>query len=85
MARRDVSLVDAKAKFADALTELMVECGHDENAYSVDELKTTIALCTREYDLIWADFLQWIHYGDDEAEKVRDVIRASLSVANMWR
>ena len=80
----DVTIKDESAIFARTLGELLNECGINGLA-TMDEIKTTIAICTAEHDLCWADLMQWVQYGDDEQEKTRDIVRASMRVARMWQ
>lgn len=80
----DVTLKDARRVFSDELSKLLNECGINGRA-TMDEIKTTIALCTAQHDLCWADLIQWVRYGDDEQEKTRDIVRASMRVARMWQ
>ena len=80
----DVTLKDARRVFSDELSRLLNECGINGHA-TMDEIKTTIALCTAQHDLCWADLIQWVQYGDDEQAKTRDIVRASMRVARMWQ
>ena len=64
--------------FSDTLSKMMAEEGLGND-------KVAIALCTAQFDLIWADYMQWLYFGEDTKAKTRDVIRASLNVASMWR
>ena len=64
--------------FADTLSDMMQEHGLGND-------KVAIALCTAQFDIVWADFIQLVNFDDDKRAKTRDVIRASLSVASMWQ
>lgn len=76
--------IPAKQVFADTVSDLMCEMGLDAEHYAISELKTTIAECTAEYDMCWAELMQWVEYGDDEKAKTMNVIRTALKVARMW-
>ena len=85
MTDSDVSLKPARQVFADALSELMVEMGMDYDRYTKKELSQAIAICTSEYDSIYADFMAWVEYGDDKRMQTRDILRASLEIGRMWK
>lgn len=74
----------AKRVFADTLSDMMREMGMDTEHYDVSDLKSTIAICTAQFDVTWADLIQWVEHGDDQRAKTLDVLRASLEVGRMW-
>ena len=80
-----VSLKTAKQLFADALSDLMIEMGLDYDKHTKRELSQTIAICTNEYDSIWADFMAWVMYGEDKRNQTLDIVRASLEIGRMWK
>ena len=80
----DVTLKSAKRIFADTMEKMMQAHGIDFGPCTDKQVKVTIAECTSEFDVIYADLMQWVNYGDDEREKTLNVIRTSLQVASMW-
>lgn len=69
--------------FSRTLTELMRDL---DLTCTEDEARWLVRRCVEEaFDLIYADFMQWVEHGDDTAAKTRDLVRASLRVAPMYR
>ena len=81
----DVTLKDARQVFANTVDEAAKEHGLDFGLGFDKLMKTTVAECTAEFDVIWADLMQWVHFGDDQRSKTMEIIRASLHVGSMWR
>ena len=81
----DVTLKTAKDIFASTVSELAKEHGLDFGMGYDKLMRRTVKECTDEYAIIWADFMQWFYYGDDQKAKTMDVIRASLQSGTMWR
>lgn len=81
----DTELKDAQQIFADTIEAMLGEYGLGPPNCTQREAIQIAALCTCEFDKAWADFMQWLKYGEDEQEKTRDIVRASLRVASMWR
>ena len=79
-----VTLKSAKRIFADTIEERMRAHGIDFGLCSERDVRLTIAECTAEYDVIYADLMQWVNYGEDERAKTLNIIRTSLNVASMW-
>ena len=81
----DVFLKDAKKIFSDTVSELAKEHGMDFGMGYDKLMRLTVKECTDEYAIIWADFMQWFYYGENQKDKTMDVIRASLHAGMMWR
>lgn len=80
-----MTLIDADELFAKTLTDLMHEMGFSLERYTNDEIRITASIAwTEAHDTCWADFVQWVQFGDDEREKTRDIIRTSLELSRMW-
>lgn len=78
-------LLDANELFAQTLEELMHEMGFSLSRYTRDDIRMTVRIaCEEAREVSWADFIQWVRFGDDEKAKTRDIIRTSLSIARMW-
>lgn len=78
-------LKDAKRIFADTIEEMLKEYGLGlDDGYTEHEVGETVAICSSDFDLIWADLMQWVNYGEDEREKSREIVRLSLQLGKMW-
>lgn len=81
----DVQLKSATRIFKNTINLLMKAHGIDYDTCTVKQVQITIAECIAEFDVIWADLMQFVEFGDDERAKTLNVIRTSLSMMSMWR
>ena len=84
----DVFLKDAQDIYADTVREILAEidphCQHLTNK----DMHLLARDAFGDFKLTYADFIQWVNYGDDQKAKTLDVIRAGIRVTNMnslWR
>lgn len=70
--------IEAKRLFADVMSDVMTEMGHDRNNYTDAELIVTVKECCTVFDEIWEEFLAEALYGNNKKERTHALIRMNI-------
>ena len=71
--------IDAREKFNEILSEMMVEHGIDYGRVPKSAMHDVMRECTAKYAECWDELMEWVCY--DKAERTRRLIRTGIAAS----
>lgn len=75
-AEESVRLLPADALFSSILSDMMVDAGIDYGTCTNSQVHTTMAICCKEFERCWDEFVLWVIHGEDERAKTLEIVHA---------